>query len=312
MNIRLKRSQIMEEARGSRHIFKVKNRFLILLLECLLFVGVFLATNIIPSLVLSGVIAGAYAATHGGTVDPEAINTWEPTLIMSSLSSVLIISAVMLAAFLIQKRRPRTLGFTGKHALRDYGIGAAAGTLMFSAAVGICLLTGSVSLSAAASIDLKWFIIALAGWFFQGMSEETICRGFFLVSLSRKNNLAAAVIINSVAFSLLHLSNSGIGILPLINIALFGICASVFFVKTGNIWLVSAMHSAWNAVQGNLFGIAVSGTEVADTTILNAALDPAKSLINGGEFGVEGGLAATAVLIIAIVIGLAIPQRGEA
>ena len=281
---------------------KPKNKVIIFILECLLFAGVFLASEIIPSLLGSAVLAGVYAATHGGSIDSEAIGVWGPTAIMAAVIYLLTTAMVLLLARLIQKRKPASLGFVKEHALRDFGIGIAVGAVMFTSVIGICLLTGAVSLQAVASLDIKLLLIALLGWVFQSFSEETLCRGFFMGSLTRNFSVPLAVIVNSLAFAVPHLGNSGIGVLPVINIILFGICASLLYYKTGSIWLVGAMHSAWNALQGNVFGIAVSGTEAQNSTVLTATLDSSKSLINGGTFGAEGGIATTVVLVITNVI----------
>ena len=55
----------------------------------------------------------------------------------------------------------------------------------------------------------------------------------------------------------------------------------------------------WNFVQGNFYGIPVSGLEMSDsvfTTTINEELE----LINGGTFGAEGGLATTIVMLLCI------------
>ena len=77
---------------------------------------------------------------------------------------------------------------------------------------------------------------------------------------------------------------------------------------TGNIWMCSAVHSIWNFVQGNLYGIRVSGFDLMDTVLVSDTV-PGKELINGGSFGLEGGLGVTAVLIAGIIVQLFIPNR---
>ena len=73
------------------------------------------------------------------------------------------------------------------------------------------------------------------------------------------------------------------------------------FLKTGNIWLVSALHTSWNFVQGNVFGVLVSGG-TPSVSILSTAPTDLKDLINGGPFGLEGGIAVTIVVTIAILV----------
>jgi membrane protease YdiL (CAAX protease family) len=210
-----------------------------------------------------------------------------------------------------QKRKMITLGFTKDNIIPQYLLGLLAGAVIFSAAVGLAAVAGALSIKvSSAPIDITLYLVLILGWIIQGMSEEVICRGFFLVSLSRKLSLPAAVVLNSLAFAAMHLFNAGISVLAFINLTLFGIFASVVFLRTGNIWLVSALHSVWNFAQGNFFGILVSGNDFGPT-VLSTTFNASKTLINGGDFGLEGGLAVTTVLVIGTLLVLFVPSNKD-
>jgi len=101
----------------------------------------------------------------------------------------------------------------------------------------------------------------------------------------------------------MHLGNSGVTVIAVINLILFGVFAAVVMIKQGNIWIVAGIHSMWNFVQGNLFGIQVSGL-AKQNSVLSSDLIQDKAVINGGTFGLEGGLAVMIVLLIAIGVVL--------
>ena len=101
-------------------------------------------------------------------------------------------------------------------------------------------------------------------------------------------------------FAALHLLNSGIGPLPIVNLFLFGVLASLYYLWRGNLWGIAAFHSMWNFTQGNIFGILVSGGDYG-VSLLTSELT-GSALINGGDFGMEGGLAVTAAMVIGIVL----------
>ena len=124
-----------------------------------------------------------------------------------------------------------------------------------------------------------------------------------MTSLSTRVTIIAAIWINAIFFACMHLLNPGISVLALINLVLFGLFASVYAVKTNNIWGVCAIHSIWNFVQGNFYGILVSGMDTGISVFKFSSTESGK-LINGGSFGLEGGLSVTIVLIIGIVITL--------
>ena len=204
------------------------------------------------------------------------------------------------------------MGFTRKKAIPQYLIGLAAGFIIFSAAVLIAVAAG------AATIEVNHepfstivYIGMIAGWVFQGMAEEVLCRGYFLVSLQRRLSVPASVIISSLAFAAIHLMNPGMTAYAFVNLTLFGIFASVVFFRTGNIWLIGAIHSIWNFVQGNFYGINVSGN-VTNATILKTVFVPAKEFINGGDFGLEGGLAVSVVLIVGTLLVMFCPPLKKA
>ena len=200
-----------------------------------------------------------------------------------------------------QGRKLRTQGFVRKNALKHYLIGLAAGAGLFFLALLICLAAGSVRLAPSESFSITAIILTFLGYIIQGNAEEVMCRGHFMVSVSRRYPVWLGVALNSILFACLHLGNPGFGVLPFINILLFGFAMSLLFLRTGNIWMVSAVHTAWNFVEGCVFGVLVSGIDTGDS-ILSVASDTSKSLINGGSFGLEGGLAVTAVYVIGIIV----------
>ena len=129
-----------------------------------------------------------------------------------------------------------------------------------------------------------------------------------MVSLTRRYSIPFGIIFNSLFFACLHLLNPGMSVLPFINIFLFGVLASLMFIKTGSIWMCAATHSIWNFVQGNVFGIKVSGNDLIDTVFAGDMIS-GKEILNGGDFGLEGGLVTSIVLIIAIVVFIFLPSK---
>ena len=79
-------------------------------------------------------------------------------------------------------------------------------------------------------------------------------------------------------------------------------------MKRGSIWAVGAIHAAWNFVQGNIFGFNVSGNPKFDT-ILEAQTSNFGAILSGGDFGPEGGLGVTVILLIALLFALIIPTK---
>ena len=77
--------------------------------------------------------------------------------------------------------------------------------------------------------------------------------------------------------------------------------ASFYMISTGDIWGVCGIHSMWNFMQGNFYGISVSGTGDTESVFRTTANTP-HAWLSGGEFGIEGSIFTTLVLTAGIVI----------
>lgn len=216
-------------------------------------------------------------------------------------------AGIVLFALAVQGRSAGSLGFFRRGAVRNYLRGFATGFAMFAAVTALCLLCGAVRFGGWQCLRPWTLLPWLAGFAVQGMQEEIALRGFLLTGLAVRTTLPAAVLTSSVVFAALHLFNPGISALALFNLALYGIFAALYFLRTDNIWGVGALHSAWNFTQGNLAGMAVSGIDAGASA---AVFTPAGcDAVSGGAFGAEGGLAVTAVLTAAAVAEILLLKR---
>lgn len=295
MNWKLKKSDMVQEAAqtGGKNI----------ILEILMFIGVFFVAMIaegIPLVIMQ--LSGMF--------------TWDAIMAANLYATIAMIVVTMLFCKLIQKRKMRTLGFKKPGMWKEYGIGLVVGFVMMAVIVLVGVITGSMTLTfnpeAATGAGIGMLVLLFGGFVFQGMSEEVLCRGYFLVSLARKKgNMCMAVIVNAIAFAALHLLNAGITPLAFVNLVLFGIFASVYFVKRGNIWGIAAIHSIWNFAQGNIFGVLVSGNDFG-TTVFKSEINESMTLINGGAFGLEGGILVTIVMVVGTIVMLMTKQKDVA
>ena len=230
------------------------------------------------------------------------------------LATVVTVAVVLLYCLLVERRTLVSLGLGTERALPEYGVGLLGGFLLFGSAVLLCVACGSLTVrvfSVPPSIGM--LVLFFIAFLIQGMSEELLCRSYLMVSLSRGWPLWACTVTNALLFSLLHLGNPGISFIALLNIFLFGLFASLLTLRRGSIWMVSALHSMWNFAQGNFFGLPVSGIPGSPSPLISIPeLGTQAELINGGEFGLEAGLAVTVVLAAACVISLFLPpQKSE-
>jgi len=234
-------------------------------------------------------------------------------MILSLFATGLLTWVVFVYCRKIERRSAASMGFRKNGSAREYLIGAIIGLLMITASLVIAMLTGSVTVTpknlAAPSISVLLFW--LAGYVIQGMSEETLVRGYLMISMSRKTPIWICIILSSAVFALLHLGNPGIGALPLLNLFLSGLVFAVYVLKRGNLWGACAMHTFWNFYQGCIYGVSVSGTGSVDSALFECVSIENMELWNGGAFGLEGGIAVTIVEAVTLLIILFLVPKSK-
>ncbi len=228
----------------------------------------------------------------------ESLPSWLG--IVSLFATTITIIACIYFCVKRENRPITSMGIRKNGAVPEYLLGALIGGVMFSLAYLFAYVTGSVEVSGVADKFQPIIIVYLLAFIIQGASEEFLVRGYFMVSLARDNRASVAIGVSSLAFGLLHLFNSGFNIIAFINIVLFGIFLGIYVYKRGSIFGACAIHSMWNFIQGNVFGVSVSGSNAMPSIISTkmGELD----IINGGDFGLEGGLAVTLIIVIAIAV----------
>lgn len=237
--------------------------------------------------------------------------TGSTNMLISLFTTIATVAGVLVYCLAIERRNLTSLGLIRRGAIPEYAIGLAAGLGLFGLPVLLCSVTGALTLSPAETMpSLGLMLLFFVGFLIQGMSEELLCRSYLMISLSRKWPLWACAVSNALLFSLLHISNPGVTAVALMNIFLFGLFASLLTLRRGSIWMVGAVHSMWNFAQGNLFGIPVSGLAGSPSPLVAEMGEGSwQTLVNGGSFGLEGGLAVTAVLAVACAVVWVAPTK---
>lgn len=209
----------------------------------------------------------------------------------------------------IEGRSTVSMGLGKKGMVKNYGFGYLVGMVMISATIVLSVLFGGAKFTGFnQGVSLLYVGLFFLGYLVQGMSEEVCFRGYFMISCANRVHVAIAVFISSLAFSAMHLANPGITLFAVFNLTLFGVFAAVYVLRTDDLWGACAIHSAWNFLQGNIFGVSVSGSGVS-TSIFGTSFVEGRELLSGGAFGIEGGVCTTIVLTIGIALVLFLPQE---
>lgn len=183
-------------------------------------------------------------------------------------------------------------------ALRGLAIGGVPATLVMVAAVPLAgagwSLDGGSPGAWLAALPLLITVLLPAAFL-----EELIFRGVPLVLLAGRFGRPFAVVATSLLFGLVHLLNPGVTALAVGNVALAGVFLGVVFYLPGGLWIATGAHLGWNLLQAAL-AAPVSGLTLNIPWLDYSPGGP--EWLSGGRFGPEGGVLATAVLALSVLL----------
>ncbi len=202
------------------------------------------------------------------------------------------------------ERRPfKSLGLRGENPLSKFGRGFGVGLSMMVLAIvaGNSLGFYTIEIGPILSVSaLGGVLLILPGWLVQGPAEELIFRGWVLPVVSARYTLWAGIFLSSLMFATAHALNPGVSWLAILNLLLFGLFTALYALSEEGVWGVFGIHAVWNWVQGNIFGLEVSGSPLPGVSLF-VIRETGPDIWTGGAFGPEGGLIVT--LILGIFIG---------
>lgn len=263
--------------------------------------------------IVVGQVAGAVPGIMAGLLTPEGEPVGWPGTAWTLVSFAFTAGIVMLWVTLFERRGLKEIGFNGsglKRFLRGYAIGLA----FLVAVVGAIWALGGYRIDAGgafAAADVGAALVPIAvlllGFVVQGSTEEILTRGWLMQVIASRHGLAWGLGLSSVLFGLLHAANidpSPELLTGVLNVVLFGVFIGLYAAREGSLWGVCGWHAAWNWLLGLGFGLEVSG-QVIETTPLVVDLGTQTDVpwwVTGADFGPEGSVITTAVLLIGSVV----------
>jgi hypothetical protein len=243
-----------------------------------------------------------------------------PIIVTYAAQVAWLIIAAWLCLKYLERLRLASLGFSFFRGWwRETWLGFVIAALMMSAVVAMQAMGGGTRLmlnplfwktvDGARSIDFigfgmiaQDFMLSLLLLTLAAAYEELLFRGYPFQTLLRGGVPAAVpIILLSVFFGVAHLGNPSSTKFSTANTILAGIWLAAAYLKTRSLWFPMALHLGWNWMMGAFYGIPVSGLKLIRYPVLLATSE-APLWLTGGEYGCEGGVAATIVLIVATMV----------
>jgi membrane protease YdiL (CAAX protease family) len=217
-----------------------------------------------------------------------------PTLLGLLVGTALLVGVYVAGCRWIERREPIELW--ANNAVRQLLTGFSLGLLLFSCVMGILAAFGSYRVSGWTSWQPLGLGLLLA--MLSAVFEEILFRGFLFRLFAGLAGNWVALALTAALFGLAHRANPHAT--PASSAAIAteaGILLGAAYAASGSLWLPIGIHAGWNFIEGPIFGMAVSGHELAAGLITGNLHGPV--MLTGGAFGPEASIIAVAVCLVA-------------
>ena len=191
------------------------------------------------------------------------------------------------------------LGGPSLVAMRELLVGTLSGAAILAAAFAVDAIGGGATL-APGHPSAPLFAAFLAGLLLAAAREELAFRGAPFQGSVRGIGPVGATALFAAFFGAGHLGNGGMTLLAFASIVGAGVLLAVAYFARRNLWFPIGLHFGWNAMQGMVLGVPVSGN--AGFPSLFVAKMEGPDWRTGGRFGTEGSIGS----LVAIACGIAL------
>ena len=244
--------------------------------------------RLVWTLVLLGLVEGALFLVAPKVARLDNVTLW------GALRNALLVTFTLWAGVSLfeGKTLAASVGLSLQGAPARFSRGFLVGAGLLSAVTGTLWLCGAyhvVGLGAGAHARALGHAALL--FFLVAVFEEVLFRGILFRLLERGLGTWVALAVSALLFGFLHFANPGATLLSALALALeAGVLLAASYVATRSLWLPIGLHTAWNFLEGPVYGAPVSG--VGLPSLLEASFD-GPWWLTGGAFGPEAGLPAT-------------------
>lgn len=184
-----------------------------------------------------------------------------------------------------------------RHFFKDSLLGTFLAILSMSLVILILYLGGYYQVISINSISLMMFFPLIA-FALSSTLEELLFRGVLYRIVESKLGTNLALLISSLLFGLVHITNDRATIISVIGAGIGGAITGMMFSSTRRLWLPISFHVFWNFTQV-FYGVRISGMDEFMPYSLFQARFQGSELLTGGPFGPENS-----VITIMLTLGI--------
>ncbi len=242
---------------------------------------------------------------------PSAVRTGDAALrfaLTQALKMVFGLALTHLLLVRLRKLAPERIGLRFDVAmLGRFGVGSALGAGLVLASFCIAWGAGAFVVAGApvetSPAGTAATLLAL-GSLFGAVFEELVFRVGLTAVLALALPPGLAIAAPAGIFGLAHALNPGATTVGVANTMLAGLLMGFLFydpraARTPSLGMATGFHFAWNFVLGTALGVPVSGHLPIRSYLVS---EPTDVTWSGGSYGLEGSVAVSAVLLVAVVL----------
>ena len=192
----------------------------------------------------------------------------------------------------VERRSAGAYGLPMSEALGSkFWLGFLFGLLEVSLLIGLIAAFGGYSFGSLALHGreiVQWGLFHLLLFFFVGLFEEFLFRGYMQYTLADGIGFWPAAILLSVLFGGLHLGNPGEGLVGAAGVVVVAIFFCFTLKRTGNLWYAVGLHASFDWGETYLFSVPNSGTTMQGSLSHSVLHGP--TWLTGGTVGPEGSV----------------------
>ncbi|MFO7832896.1 MAG: CPBP family intramembrane glutamic endopeptidase [Halohasta sp.] len=233
-------------------------------------------------------------------------------LVLNAVVGLVVAAALVAVARLLDRRLLSDFGLrVDREWWVDWAVGLALGAGAITAVVVVGLAGGWLAVDRVGPTagSLPGFAALTAVFVVVGFYEELLVRGYLLTNLAEGFRwvdrigppmaAALATLLSALLFGGLHATNPNATLASTTVISAAGVMLALGYLYTGELALSIGIHTTWNAFQGLVYGLPVSGITLPVSVV--RTVPRGSTVVSGGPFGPEAGLLGLFGVIVAAI-----------
>ncbi len=215
---------------------------------------------------------------------------------MSTFAAACVANAITVRIY--ERGQLSALGLGWKPASsREFLLGLGSGAGAACLVMVLPIVAGIASFEKVPGSEHVWASLAFVSvvLLFGAFGEEMLFHGYAFQLLIRRLGAFATILPAAVIFGLAHMDNPHSNLLGIGNTMLWGVLFGYAYLRTNALWLPIGLHFGWN-VALPMFGANLSGFTMGVTGY--ALHWTAGTLWSGGDYGPEGSVLTTAIVMV--------------